>query len=110
MMIFSPMWQNEVERMGFERCSRLAAWLRALSDYYTLIAIILLLISVAGKISAWCGVLLWLAGRMMCIAAYRIAERRQFQYDDENRIATWRNADGGLCRYTYQDYEREREE
>ena len=43
MLLFSPMWLHEVERIGFARCSRTSALLRAGSDCCTLAAIALLM-------------------------------------------------------------------
>jgi hypothetical protein len=56
------MWLHEVERIGFARCSRTSALLRAGSDCCTLAAIALLIAAFAAGFSAWYAAAVWLAG------------------------------------------------
>jgi hypothetical protein len=103
MLLFSPMWCHEVERIGFSRCSRAADLLRAASDYCTLAAFAALIASFAAGFSAWYAAALWLTGRLFCILSLYIIARRRFRYDDDKIIASWRDGKGRICRYTFRE-------
>ena len=103
MLLFSPMWCHEVERIGIARCSRAADLLRAASDYCTLAAFAALIASFAAGFSAWYAAALWLTGRLFCILSLYIIARRHFRYDDDKIIASWRDGKGRICRYTFRE-------
>ncbi|WP_152902163.1 hypothetical protein [Neisseria bacilliformis] len=100
MLLFSPMWLHEVERLGFARCSRTAALLRAGSDCCTLAAIALLIAAFAVGVSAWYAAAVWLAGRILYAVSQSVAAKCGFRYNDDKIIASWR---GATCRYTFRE-------
>lgn len=58
MILFSPMWQHEIERLGWQRCSPAGYLLLNVSDGLSWLALILW---IAGL--GWPGLLVWLLGR-----------------------------------------------
>ena len=76
-ILFAPMWFHDVERIGFARCSRTAALLRAAA--------------------------VWLAGRILYAVSQSVAAKCGFRYNDDKIIASWRGANGATCRYTFRE-------
>ena len=97
------MWLHEVERIGFARCSRTSALLRAGSDCCTLAAIALLIAAFAVGVSAWYTAADWLAGRILYAVSQSVAVKCGFRYDDDKIIASWRDGKGRICRYTFRE-------
>ena len=101
MILFTPMWNHEVERLGMKRCSGTAYALLTLSDYATLSAFALALADWVYFDWPW---LCWIAGRLLMIAAYRLLIRRHFRYDAAAITACWYDKNGRPQQYTETDF------
>ncbi|MDO4879607.1 MAG: hypothetical protein Q3966_10025 [Neisseria sp.] len=108
-MLFNPMWDNEIERIGCKKCSLTAYALYQLADWCSIAGAIWLcligLTPVQG--GAWFAAVLWLAGRIMYKISRNIVRRRGFTYNRDADAAIWQGRDGTPQRYTLEDYERE---
>lgn len=109
MILFIPMWDHEVERLGVKRCSRAAYALMIASDYATLAAFLLALASFAYFHWPWLWPtwLCWLGGRLLLAASYTLLARRQFRYDAATTTAHWQDPHGTPQQYNEADYQRE---
>lgn len=105
-MIFNAMWNSEIERFAVKKCSRLAMRLYAYADWCSLLAFIsLFILWIVLKIKVWWwSVLLWALGRAVYLGYWHILTRHEFDYDDENACAAWRDNAGIRQTYTQQDY------
>jgi len=116
MLFINPMWDNEAERIGKQRCTPLGYALHTISDLIGLIALLLLL-----GVAAYLGYqeivgsfrtsLLWLftipfvlavVGSTLYRISWAVAHRRGFRYDRESREASWLE-DGQRRTYSYSD-------
>lgn len=52
-MIFNPMWDNETERIGLEKCSKVASNLRGFADIFSWLAVAWLIASFFGVVNGW---------------------------------------------------------
>lgn len=116
MLFINPMWDNEAERIGKLRCTRLGYALHAVSDLIGFAGLLLLLVIPAflgyqgfvGKFSARS---LWLLaipfgmgiiGSILYRISWALAHRRGFRYDYDAREANW--IENGQARtYKYGD-------
>jgi len=103
MLFINPMWDNEAERIGKERCTRLGYALHTISDLMGFIALLLLLGTAAylgyrGIVGGFHASLLLLLPIPFGLAIvssilYRfswvVAHRRGFHYDYDSREASW---------------------
>ena len=116
MLFINPMWDNEAERIGKQRCTRLGYALHTVSDLIGFAALFLLL-----GISAYLGYrdivgtfhasLLWslsipfglaIIGSILYRVSWVVAHRRGFRYDYDSREASWLE-DGQRRTYKYND-------
>jgi len=116
MLFINPMWDNEAQRIGKQRCTRLGYALHALSDLIGSVALVLLLSTVAslgyrGIIGTFRAGLLWLlaipfgaavVGSILYQLSWVVAYRRGFHYDYDSREASWLE-DGQRRTYKYND-------
>ena len=87
-MLFNPMWDSEVERIGYRKCSPAAYALYNLAD-------------------AWWATVFWLAGRLLFQISRMIVRRRGFTYDYDDNAVQWHGRNGMPQRYTLEDYKRD---
>ena len=116
MLFINPMWDNEAERIGKQRCTRLGYALHTISDLIGFVALLLLLGTAAylgyqGIVSSFHASLLWLlsipiglaiAGSILYRFSWVVAYRRGFHYDYDSREASWLE-DGQRRTYKYND-------
>ena len=103
MLFINPMWDNEAERIGKQKCTPLGYTLHGISDLLGFIGLLLLFgtgaylgyRSIVGTFSAS---LLWLfaipfglaiIGSILYAYSWRLDRRRGFHYDYDNREASW---------------------
>lgn len=113
LMFINPMWDNESQRIGKQRCTPAGYAFHVISDLIGLNAIILLLgipiylvyVGIRGRFALS---MLWLlvvpfaiaiVGNLLHSYSWHLAEKRQFNYDYEDRIATWIDEDGNEQSY-----------
>ena len=112
MIFINPMWDNESQRIGKQKCTPLGYRLHVIADLLGFIGLLLLLGT--GTYLAYRGIagtfqvfLLWLLAvpvvlRFIGSALYRyswvLANKKGFRYDCETREASW--MEGGQ-RHTY---------
>lgn len=96
MLLINPMWDSENERIGCRRCSPMAYVLHAVSDYFSLAAVLYLTVRLIGVApgSAWYALLLWLCGRLLSLLHYRLLAKRGFVYDYASDTARWHDRQG----------------
>ena len=116
MLFINPMWDNEAERIGKQRCTRLGYALHGISDLIGFFALLLLFgiaayLGYRGVVGTCRASLLWLFSIPFGLAAigsilYRLswvlAHRRGFRYDYDSREASWLE-DGQRRTYKYND-------
>ena len=114
-MFINPMWDNESQRIGKQRCTPTGYMLHGISDLIGFIAIIFMLgiltyLLYAGIRGQFAWSLLWLLAIPFAIAivgnilhhySWHLADKRQFKYDYENRISTWVDENGDQQSYEY---------
>lgn len=112
------MWQDEVQRIGKQRCTPTGYRLHGISDLIGFIAIILLLgVSFHIAYSAFQGTFTWsslvllltpigvaIVGNILHSYSWHLAEIRGFKYDYEKRTSTWRNFNGDLETFNFDDW------
>jgi hypothetical protein len=115
-MFINPMWDNEAERIGKQRCTPLGYALHVVSDLIGFFALLLLLgtcaylgyLSIVGTFRAS---FLWLlpvpfglaiVGSILYRLSWAMAHRRGFHYDHESREASWLE-NGQRRTYKYDD-------
>lgn len=102
-MFVHPMWDNESQRIGKQKCTPLGYTLHVIADLIG--AIGLLILFVTGAYLAYRGVsgtfhktLYWLlaipfgfalVGQVLFQISWSLAYKRGFEYDYENREASW---------------------
>lgn len=103
MLFINPMWDNEAERIGKQRCTPLGYALHLFSDLIGLMALLLLFIVIISL--GYCGIIgkfemrmLWfltipfglaLVGSVLYRFSWMLAARRGFHYDASSREASW---------------------
>lgn len=102
-MFIQPMWSNEVERIGLQRCTPLGYRLRAFGELFGALGLLALFV-VAGWLmkrasaGTFDGALWWwCAVPVVCVvleysfvaAGWSLARRRGFEYDEERRLSSW---------------------
>jgi hypothetical protein len=106
MIFIHPMWDSENQRLGMRACTRPGYFLRELGDGMGFIGIILLLATIAylayqffrHQLSIhhlWSLLIPFfftIIGRLLFEFGWRLAAKRHFQYDYDNRIARWIDA------------------
>lgn len=114
-MFINPMWDNESQRIGKQRCTPAGYTLHGISDLIGLIAIIFLLgvpiyLVYAGVAGHFAWSMLWLlivpfaiaiVGNLLHSYSWHLADKRQFKYDYDKRISTWIDEDGNQQSYKY---------
>lgn len=114
MLFINPMWDNESERIGKQRCTPLGYALHAFSDLLGFSAFLILMgssvyLSYRAIIGTFERNLLWLIalafglavfGSVLYQLSWVLARRRGFRYDYESREASWLE-DGQRRTYKY---------
>jgi len=102
-MFINPMWDNESQRIGKQKCTPTGYLLHGISDLIGLIAIICLLgmpiyLVYSGIRGHFTWSMLWLllipfgiaiAGSVLHSYSWYLAAKKQFKYDSDKRISTW---------------------
>ncbi len=102
-MFINPVWDNEAERIGKQRCTPLGYALHAISDLSGFVALLLLLgiaayLGYRGIVGTFRASLLWffsipfglaIIGSTLYRISWVLAHRRGFRYDQESREASW---------------------
>ena len=103
MLFINPMWDNEAQRVGKQRCTPLGYTLHGISDLIGFIALLLLFgfaayLGYRGLVGTFRAGLLWffavpfglaILGSVLYRVSWTLALRRGFQYDYESREASW---------------------
>jgi len=119
-MFINPMWDNEAQRIGLQRCTPLGYFFHGVSDLVGLAGLLTLGGSVITIIyRAITGTfqlsLLWylaaavglgFIGMALAAVSWALASRRGFNYDYETRTATWLDQ-GQIRSLHYSDLVRE---
>lgn len=114
-MFINPMWSSESERIGKYQCTRIGYELHAISDGVGIIATISLLVwPCLPLILAIRGVFEWhvlwtlvfpfalaIIGELLYDYSWRLAKKKQFNYDYESDTASWVDEVGNLRTYRY---------
>lgn len=117
-MFTSPMWYDEIQRLGYKKCSFLAYNLLGVSDALGALSFLLLLASIFRAIvdSLANTRFLLIAFAVFFILRFVfffcsswIVAKHQFNYDYEKRLCTW-SKEEVTCTYDYSDYEKENKE
>ena len=112
------MWQDEVQRIGKQRCTPKGYLLHGISDLIGFIAMLLLLAVICYLAYArFSGIFTWpllwmvavpfvvaIVGNILHSYSWHFADRQEFEYDYEKRTATWRNSAGEIETFTYEDW------
>ena len=108
-MLFNPMWDSEVERIGYRKCSPATYALYNLADACSIAGAVYLSVILLTWVngSAWWVIVFWLAGRLLFQISRMIVRRRGFTYDYDDNAAQWYGRNGMLQRYTLEDYKRD---
>lgn len=99
---FPPIWDSESERIGKQKCTPLGATLHGVSDLLGIVSLLSLpVVLVTLVVEVFSGTFerrsLWLLivpyaftnlARCLYRYSWKLAERKNFQYDD-NRVASW---------------------
>lgn len=116
MLFINPMWDNEAERIGKQRCTRLGYALHTISDLIGFVALLILLgtgvyLGYRGIVGTFHASLFWLllipfglaiVGSILFQLSWAMARRRGFHYDYDTREASWQE-DGQRRKYRYGD-------
>lgn len=103
MLFINPMWDNEAERIGKQRCTPLGYALHTVSDLLGFIGMLLLFgtgayLAYRGIVGTFSASLLWfftipfglaIIGSLLYSYSWRLARRRGFHYDHDQREASW---------------------
>ena len=108
-MLFNPVWDSEVERIGYRKCSPAAYALYNLADACSIAGVVYLSVILLTWVngSAWWATVFWLAGRLLFQISQMIVRRRSFTYDYDDDAAQWHGRNGMPQRYTLEDYKRD---
>ncbi len=121
-MFVNPMWDNEAQRVGLQRCTPLGYFIHVVSDLVGLAGLLTLGGSVITIIyKTFTGTfhlaLLWylaaaiglgFIGMVLAAVTWALAQRRGFNYDHETRTATWLD-EGQVRSLHYSDLRREKQ-
>jgi|688.fasta_scaffold557067_2 hypothetical protein len=119
-MFVQPMWSDEVERIGFRRCTPNGYVLYGIGGVLGFVGLLSMLAAlvylayrgIAGSFEAS---LLWLAlgpaslgiaGRLLSALAWRLAKRKSYRYDYEKRVSRWMER-GEQREFTFEQWRRE---
>ncbi len=114
MLFINPMWDNESERIGKQRCSPLGYALHVISDMIGIVGLLALLVTIGllayrGIIGSFHLSMLWLltipfgigvVGSILYRISWILARRRGFAYDGDSRTASWLE-NGQIRTYCY---------
>jgi hypothetical protein len=114
MLFINPMWDNESERIGKQKCTPLGYRLHVISDLIGFIGLLLLLViaiylGYRGFAGSFRMPLLWLLaipfaigiiGSALFSYSWIMARKRDFRYDPETREASWLE-NGQRCVYKW---------
>jgi len=105
-MFINPMWDNEVERIGKQKCTPLGYTLHVISDMLGFLGLVTILIIIG--VMAWKTIfdtfhyaIFWLFAVPVCMGVlsevlfklfWSLALSRGWQYDRENLEASWMEA------------------
>ena len=103
MLFINPMWDNESERIGKQKCTRLGYSLHAISDLIGFVGLLLLLgtgayLGYRGIAGTFHTRLLWLFAVPFALAfigsalyrySWMLAKKKGFRYDCDSREASW---------------------
>jgi hypothetical protein len=103
MLFINPMWRNEAERIGKQRCTPLGYALHGISDILGLVALLLLFgivsyLAYRRLVGGFHASLLWffsipfgiaVIGSILFRISWTLAYRRGFRYDHKSGEATW---------------------
>lgn len=108
-MLFNPMWDSEVERIGYRKCSPAAYALYNLADACSIAGAVYLFRNTAdlGKRQCVVGNRLLAGGQAAVQISRMIVRRRSFTYDYDDNAAQWHGRNGMPQRYTLEDYKRD---
>jgi hypothetical protein len=115
-MFIQPMWSDEVERIGLQRCSPLGYRLRGIGELFGMLGLLaLLLVFAVLVVRAFRGTfepeLWWLlflpfglvvVETALVAVGWSLARRRGFSYDYRSRTSTWIDH-GEACTLTVAD-------
>ena len=111
------MWDSECQRLGKKKCTPFGFQLHILGDLLGATGFLALILVVGYFTYRWWFVddfelsLLWLllvpfglgiAGSILFSYSWRLAYSKSFEYDDENRIASW-HENGRRIEFRYED-------
>ena len=102
-MFINPMWDNEAQRIGKQRCTPLGYALHGVSDLIGFAGLLLLLgtgayLAYRGFVGTWRWGLLWfltipfglgILGAVLHQISWYLAHRKGFHYDYDTREASW---------------------
>lgn len=118
-MIFIPrIWFSEVERIGKQKCTPVGYALQGVGDLVGFFGLLMLLgtpvyLVYRAIVGSFHWSLLWLlplpiavgvAGAVLVSFSWHLADRKQFQYNDERHESTWREK-GEQRSFTHADWE-----
>ena len=120
-MFVQPMWSDEVERIGFRRCTPIGYALHGVAGLLGFIGLLLLLAALVylahrGVNGTFEPSLLWmpvvalgfgLAGWSLTAIARSLAKRKSFRYDYASRVSRWVE-EGSEQAYSFDDWNTER--
>jgi hypothetical protein len=103
MLFVHPMWDNENQRLGLKACTPFGYLVRSAADLIGFFGLILLLVTpfymlYRSSTHHFSWRLCWLFfmafalgvfGRVLYEISWRVAVKKQFQYDYESRTARW---------------------
>lgn len=115
MLFIYPMWDNESQRIGKQKCTPVGYKLHGLAELLGFVGLALLLVAGAylayrNSVGTFHPSLLWLLGVPFGIGfigealywySWRLAAKKGFRYDYETREASW-NEEGRRCVYKWQ--------
>ena len=114
-MFINPMWDNESQRVGMQKCTPLGYALSGVSDLIGFVALLVLIcagiyLAYRAVIGTFDVALWWFLAAPLDLVLVRIvlaryswvlAAKKQFHYDYETRTASWLK-DGRQCTYKFQ--------
>jgi hypothetical protein len=106
MLFIHPMWDNESQRIGMQKCTPFGYALRVAADLIGIVGLLVLLVvpvlwlvlAIVGAFQTWH---FWLIGvpfsiglvsELLFQCSWKLALRRGFQYDFDERQASWLEA------------------
>lgn len=121
-MFVQPMWSDEVERIGFRRCTPFGYALHVIGGLFGFVGLLSLFASlayaayraIAGTFDAsqlWLPVasfVLGAVGWVITACAWSLAMRKSYRYDFASRVSRWIESDSERT-YTFDDWQAEQE-